>query len=151
MITKKCCAFGHRIIFENIRGKTESIVKDLIEKYGINLFYTGGMGEFDNMFSSVVRTIKKQYSNINLVLVKPYFTQDLNKNKIYYDTNYDSVIIPTQLADVYYKSAIKQRNQWIIDNSDIVITYVQKNYGGAYEAEKYAKKKDKKIIRLTDN
>ncbi len=52
------------------------------------------------------------------------------------------------MTGVYYKSAIKKRNRWMIDNSDAVIIFTVLNSGGAFEAEKYAEKSNKKIIKM---
>lgn len=64
---------------------------------------------------------------------------------------YDDVIIPTELMGIHYKGAIKARNRWIVDNSDIVIGYSIRDYGGAYTALKYAEKLGKKTIYLQNN
>lgn len=145
---KKCCCFGHRYIYTEISSKIEEEIVDLIENKNVSIFYTGGMGDFDRAFCSAVRKIKHKYTWIKLNLVKPYFTKDLNVNKDFYQLNYDSIIIPEELMDVHYKSAIKWRNRWMVDNSNFLITYVYKNYGGAYEAVSYAKKKNKEVINL---
>ena len=46
------------------------------------------------------------------------------------------------------KVRIIKRNQWVIDNSDILIFYVNSPYGGAYQSYLYAKKKKKQMINL---
>ena len=69
-MTKICCGFGHREVFENITDKTYSAVKEAAEQ-GCELFYTGAMGKFDELFSSAVRTIKKEYPKIKLICVMP--------------------------------------------------------------------------------
>lgn len=143
-----CCAFGHRFVYENVGAKLEKVLIELVENRNMITFYTGGMGDFDSMYSSAVRKIKLKYSDVRLVLVKPYFTNDLNTDKDFYIMNYDSVIIPEELMGVHYKAAVKQRNRWMIDNSNYVITYVNKDFGGAYEAQRYAKSKDKKLINI---
>ena len=115
---------------------------------GCTIFYTGAMGDFDDLFSSAVRKAKRCNPNIKLICVKPYMTQDINENGEYLYSLYDDIIIPTELADVHYKAAITKRNQWIIQNSEMVIVYTVRNYGGAYKAMKYAKKNNKTIMDL---
>ena len=104
------------------------------------------MGEFDSLFSSAVRKAKKSYPNIKLICVKPYFTNDINTNGEYYASLYDDIIIPDEIADVHPKAAIKARNRWIIDNSDIVLIYTVRNYGGAYEAKRFAERNSKRLV-----
>ncbi|MBQ6336595.1 MAG: DUF1273 family protein [Clostridia bacterium] len=144
---KACCGFGHRNVFENISDKLDQAIESAIQQ-GCEIFYTGAMGEFDSLFSSVVRKAKKSRPHIRLICVKPYFTNDINIDRDYYNTMYDDVIIPPELIGVHYKAAIKARNRWMIDNSDIVLVYTMRNYGGAYDALKYAERKNKYIIKI---
>lgn len=142
---KACCGFGHRNVFENISSKIDNTVEEAISQ-GCEIFYTGAMGEFDSLFSSAVRKAKKSYPNIKLICVKPYFTNDINTNGEYYASLYDDIIIPDEIADVHPKAAIKARNRWIIDNSDIVLIYTVRNYGGAYEAKRFAERNSKRLV-----
>lgn len=113
---------------------------------GCEIFYTGAMGEFDSLFSSAVRKAKIKYPHIKLICVKAYFTNDINTNRDYYNAMYDDVIIPPELIGVHYKAAIKARNRWMIDNSDVILIYTVRNYGGACEAKRYAQHENKAII-----
>ena len=144
---KACCGFGHRNVFENIEDKLYTAVMNAAER-GCEIFYTGAMGEFDSLFSSAVRKAKKTYPNIKLICVKPYFTNDINIDKDYYAALYDDIIIPDELAGLHPKAAIKARNRWIIDNSDIVLIYTVRNFGGAYEAKRFAERNGKRLIKI---
>jgi hypothetical protein len=46
------------------------------------------------------------------------------------------------------KFAIIKRNEWIVEQSDLIVVYCLRSFGGAYNALKYAKRKNKKIIEL---
>lgn len=144
---KACCGFGHRNVFENIGDRLDNAVESAIQQ-GCEMFYTGAMGEFDYLFSSAVRKAKKNHPYIKLICVKPYFTNDINTDRDYYNAMYDDVIIPPEIIGVHYKAAIKARNQWMIDNSDIVLIYTVRDYGGAYEAYRYAKRNEKEIMSI---
>lgn len=146
-IKKACCGFGHREVFENITEKVYRAVLVAVEQ-GCEVFYTGTMGRFDEMFSSAVRRLKKGFPNIKLICVKPYFSKDINENGDYLYSLYDEMIIPTVLADIHYKKVITQRNQWMIDRSNIVIGYSIRDYGGANTAIKYAKKQEKTVLLI---
>lgn len=81
------------------------------------------------LFSSTVRKIK--YPNITSICVNPYMTKEINENHIFYSVlYYDDIIIPIDFVGVHYKVAIKKRNQWIINHSDLVIVYTVREYGG---------------------
>ena len=116
---------------------------------GCDIFYTGAMGEFDSLFSSAVRKVKKTYPEIKLICVKPNFTNDLNINGEYYSALYDDVIIPDELADIHPKAPIKYRNRWMIDRSDIILIYTKRTYGGAYEARRYAERIGKEVVYIS--
>ena len=149
-MSKACCGFGHREVFENISEKIYSAVKEAAEQ-GCELFYTGAMGNFDELFSSAVRRLKKEYPNIKLVCVKPYMTKDINTYGDYLYKLYDDIIVPTELADIHYKTVIHKRNQWIVDNSSIIIGYIKRGCGGAYKALKYAEKQKKYIVFISNH
>ena len=144
---KACCGFGHREVFENISKTISSAVRTAAEQ-GCKIFYTGAMGRFDEMFSSEVRFLKKAYPNIKLICVMPYMTNEINTQGDYLYTLYDGILVSTELADVHYKAAITKRNQWIIQRSELVIVYTRRNFGGAYNAKRYAERMNKGIITI---
>ncbi len=146
----KCCCFGHREVYKNVEGALSDIVEKLITEQNITEFWVGGLGEFDGKFASAVRAKKKQYPDVQLILIKPYFSGELNTNKEYYEYAYDDIIIPDAVAGVHYKSAITKRNRWMVDNCDVLVTFVYRDFGGAYDAKKYAVKSGKTVIELND-
>ena len=144
---KVCCGFGHRTVLANIDDSLYAAVIKAADA-SFDIFYTGALGEFDTRFSSAVRKAKIIYPQIKLVCVKPYFTSDLNTKKEYYCSLYDDIIIPPEIIGIHYKAAIKARNQWMVDHSNLIISYVIRNYGGAAQAVRYACNQGKQIINL---
>ena len=144
---KACCGFGHKDVFQNINESLENAVL-LAVKSGCEIFYTGAMGDFDNLFSCAVRKAKKIHPNIKLICVKPYMTQDINNNGDFLFSLYDDIIIPPEITGIHYKSAITKRNRWIIAHSDIIISYTIRTYVGAYTAVKYARSLKKDVIEI---
>ena len=147
-MSRCCCGFGHREFYKDIKKELQFEIERLIVEDGITTFMTGGMGGFDSLFSSIVRSCKTHHKNIRLVLVKPYFSNELNSNKEFYECFYDDIIIPEEIAGCHYKSAITKRNRWMVDQSDVVISGVYREYGGAYDTINYAERNNKKIIVL---
>lgn len=143
-----CCGFGHREAQINLKNELQIVIEQLILTDNINVFMTGGMGEFDSQFATAVRSCKVYNKDIKLILVKPYFSNELNVNKEYYEYYYDDVIIPEELAGSHYKSAITKRNRWMIDQSQIILSGVYRDFGGAFEAVKYAQKTSKRLIEI---
>ena len=44
--------------------------------------------------------------------------------------------------------AISKRNEWMVDRADLIIAYIEHDYGGAYKTIRYAQRKNKSIIYL---
>ena len=145
-----CTCFGHRETYKDFSRVLSELLEDLILNQGVVEFWTGGMGNFDGSFSAAVRGLKRKYPEIKLILIKPYFSNELNTNKEYYEYTYDDVVIPDVLAGVHPKSAITKRNRWMAENSDFVVTYVYRDFGGAYDAKKYALKLGKTVFETND-
>ena len=146
-----CTFAGHRDVYQaGIVAEIEKAIHELLQTDNEFVFYTGGMGKFDDMCSSAVRSAKLQYPNlkISLLLILPYMSNRLNTDKAYYEDRYDDIIIPTELVGVHYKSAITKRNRWMVDRAAYVITYVYRDFGGAYETMKYAHRTEKNVINL---
>ena len=144
-----CCGFGHRELYRDIKKDLQQAIEKLVEQKGISVFYTGNMGEFDSLFINAVNECKrKTEKEIRLVLVLPYLTKELNKNKEYYEETFDEIIIPEICEAAHYKQAITRRNEWMIEQSQIVLSAVYRDFGGAFTALQYAVKCDKDIIDM---
>lgn len=143
-----CCGFGHRMMLMDIEKPLLEVLERLVEDRGVRVFYTGGMGEFDELFARTVRGMKREYPSLRLVLVMPYLTERLNMDKAFYEAQYDEIQIPAELEGVHPKAAIGLRNRWMVDRSDIVIAALHRDFGGAAEAVRYAESAKKEIIRM---
>ena len=143
---------GHRDLYEceYLCEKIKKALTENIKSDESTLFYCGGYGDFDNLCARACRSIKEKRSNCELIFVTPYITaSQQEKMKYLIDSKlYDSIIYPP-LEKIPPRLAIIQRNEWMINEADIVITYVNRTYGGAYKSLIYAKRLKKKIIDLT--
>lgn len=141
--------FGHREIgdLRLLDKLLFPIIKELITAKNYVTFLIGRNGEFDEYAASIIKraqkSLGKENNEINLVL--PYTVANLE----YYAKYYDSIIIPECVVGVYHKSAITVKNRWMVEQSDIVIAYVNHS-GGAYTAVKYAERLNKKVINLCE-
>ncbi len=142
--------FGHREIYDlrELENRLAPIIKELIKTSFYVSFLIGRNGEFDEYAASVIKRTQEDVGkeNCEISLVLPYTVSKLE----YYEKYYDSIIIPEHLRHVHPKSAITLKNMWMIEQSDLVIAYVEHNFGGAYTAMKYAKKLNKNVINLSD-
>ena len=144
---EKICSFcGHRDADSSLRTEIKEAIIDIIENGNITTFYSGGMGNFDKLCESVVRELKQVYP-LKLYLIAPYMTQKINRNGKYYMELYDDIIIP-DLGEVHYKRAITERNKWIVKKSNVLLCYVTRSNGGAYQMMQYARGLSKIIWKL---
>lgn len=147
---EKICSFcGHRDVFEaDVSERAEKKITALIRD-GFTTFYSGGMGDFDIICERIVRAIKKKNDNIKLCLILPYMKDSVNKGQIYYHALYDEIIVP-DLGNPHYKRAITERNHWMVKNSDMILSYVFRETGGAWTMLKYAEKSGAKYINICE-
>ena len=142
--------FGHREIDDlfKLEKLLFPVIKGLIQTKTYVSFFVGRNGEFDEYAASVIKRAQKAVGKENneITLVLPYSVASIE----YYGNYYDDIIIPGSLFGVHSKAAITQKNRWMVEMSDLVIVYVARNKGGAYEAMKYAKKLNKNVINLCD-
>ena len=150
-----CTFAGHSLVCAPyIEQRLENEIEAFLSDIDKASFYVGGRGEFDSMAAAAVRAAKAHHKDkkIQLYLIEPYFHAGLNRDKEYNEKMYDGIIIPQELIGVHPKAAIQKRNRWMCDQADCLISYVQRDFGGAYQTLKYAKQKgDIRIINLADN
>lgn len=151
-LVKTCAGFGHSDVYEDISLYLHNAVQTAIE-LGCEEFLCGGMGAFDRKFAGAVRRakIKNPEKNIKLTLVIPYFTKELQDNRDFYSCLFDEIVFPEELEGVYPKSAIVKRNRWMVDKSEMIISYIKYEFGGAYNTIRYAQKKNKYIVNTKSN
>lgn len=139
-----CTFFGHRTAPPHIESKIESLLENLIINYDVKIFYVGNQGSFDRMVYKVLTTLKKTHSHIRYYIVLAYLPQKIREGEI---ENSDT-IYPEGLENVPPKYAIFKRNEWMIQQANIVITYVTHTIGGAARFRELAIQKKKTVIDL---
>ncbi len=134
-----CTFFGHRDTPATIRPQLEACIRDLIER-GITLFYVGHNGHFDRMVKGVLEQQKLHYPHIGYYIVLAYLQASIDGTA---DTLY-----PEGLEHTPLRFAIDRRNRWMIDQADVVVTYVLAD-GGAAKYKGLAERKGKTVINIT--
>ena len=142
---------GHREIYDirYVENEIEELALNLLRRYEFVEFNIGRNGDFDISAASAIKRAQNKYgtenSSFNLIL--PYKSKD----ECYFEKYYDEIHYPLDNS-THFKSSIKKRNEWMIDNSDLLICYVEENrQGGAMTALKYAAKQGVKIINLASS
>ncbi len=149
MIVSFC---GHSDFVQSEQSK-QKVIGLLEEKIGENQvdFYLGGYGLFDNFAYICAKEYKLKHSNARLVFVTPYITPEYQKRELEYkQTIYDLIVYPN-IEHVPLRFAIEYRNKYMMEKADLVISYVCREYGGAYKTYRYALKLGKKIFNIAKN
>lgn len=142
--------FGHRDFSAHyeLEEKLYPILKRIIYEQEYVEFYIGRNGEFDVFTASIIKRAQRMFGcgNSCIILVLPY----PERNVEYYAGYYDDVVIPECLSGTHPKGAITKRNRWMIEQSDLLLCYVERRKGGAYEALRYAEKLGKSVINIAN-
>lgn len=145
--------FGHREIdyFFKYEGKVEDIVYKAIEQNPYVEFLVGRDGDFDALVSSVVKKAKKNVgtARCGLTWVLPYEKAEYTNNAEDFNKYYDNVEVCIDSANAHPKAAIQIRNRYMVDRSNLVVFFVERNSGGAYQTMKYAENVGKNIINIS--
>ena len=134
--------FGHSDTPECVRDILRIALIDLIINHDSKTFYVGNHGNFDKMAKSILNELSVIYPHITYAVVLAYMPSKNNNDDL------SPTIYPEGLETVPQRFAICKRNEWMINHSDVVITYVNRNFGGAAKYKKYAERKNKTVINL---
>lgn len=127
-------------------GLKEEVVREAIKNLigeGYEIFLNGGMGQFDWMCARILFEWKGQYTQIRSYLVIPYLTFSVLEPRYF-----DEIIYPEGLEQYYFKPAILKRNQYLVEQADTALCYVNHDWGGAAKTYRLAMKKGLRIINL---
>lgn len=146
---------GHRYIDAPYRVEKmlEKYIRKFICENEYVKFLVGCSGDFDRCASSSVVRVQKSYrdDNNSLVLILPYLTADYLRNQNSFEEYYGCIEISRSAAKVHPKESILARNREMVDRADLIICYIERESGGAYQAVKYALKHGKRIINLAND
>lgn len=134
---------GHKEINDpsTVRSALNSVLLTLLAQ-GADDFLLGGYGAFDAIATRAVYDMKQQYPEIHSTLVIPYLNLDYNT------LLYDGTIYPS-LEEIPKRFAITKRNEWMVEQADVVVAYVTHDWGGAAAMLKYAERKNMRIINIS--
>lgn len=132
--------FGHRDTPKEIEPALRLTLIDLIENKNATVFYVGNHGKFDAMVRRQLEDLSKTYP-IKYSVVLAYMP---SRN----DTPDEHSILPEGIETVPRRFAINYRNKWMLTKSDIVVTFVTRKFGGAWEFKQIAENREKFIISI---
>ena len=138
-----CTFFGHRDCPEAIKPKLREVLVDLITNHDVDMFYVGYQGQFDAYVHSVLKELKPVYPQINYAVVLAYMPGMQNECEDYSDT-----MFPEGIESVHPRYAISWRNNWMLRQSDYVVTYITHSWGGAAQFAERAKRQKKTVLNI---
>ncbi len=148
----RVCAFtGHRNLADTDFDELllERVIENLIRN-GTKRFLCGMAIGFDLKCAQAVAVLKAKY-DVELVACLPCANQSerfSEKNKQLYNkmiSASDEVIV---LEPVYKSGCMQRRDRYLVDNCDVLVSFLRRNSGGTHYTVNYAKKTGKKIIEL---
>ena len=138
-----CTFFGHSDCPETIRPNLQAVLIDLIVNQNIEMFYVGNQGQFDAIVRNVLRVLKMDYPSINYAVVLAYMPGKKSEYEDHSDT-----MLPEGIEMVHPRYAISWRNNWMLRQSEYVVTYITRTWGGAAQYAAKAKRLKKNVINL---
>lgn len=175
LMEKTACFTGHRPnklggydlknpVVTKLKDSLEKVIEHLITEEGITRFITGGALGTDQIAFKRVHDLKSKYPHINNILAVPFKDQSFvwsqnqknTYNKIFQAA--DEVVFVDTLkkyqpkgdipVDIYHPSKMSLRNNYMVDNSKIVVAVYDGSKGGTCNCVRYAHNRNRSIYTL---
>lgn len=146
-----------------IYNKVYELCKVLYNTEFVRTFYYGGAQGFDTIAFLAVYKLKQLYSDIKIIIAVPFEQQPIKWPKdarlmysnmlkladevVYVDTLENYHIAPVNVGQ-YHPAKMQARNQYMVDNAGIIVSYHDGSAGGTANCLNYARGKRKQIINL---
>lgn len=147
---KNCAFTGHRYSLAELDVRLlDNVILNLI-KSGVKNFYCGMAVGFDIAAAESVLSFKKDY-DIRLFACLPCADQSegfSESNKRRYQRILDGCDGVLELAPQYFKGCMQARDRFLVDNCDVLVSFLRNKKGGTYYTVNYAEQKNIKIIEL---
>ncbi len=158
----KCCFTGYRpskfpfsldredLEYKKFENNLYEEILMLVNQ-GCTTFYSGMAMGFDIIAAEAVLFLKNLYKDreFKLICVLPFAEQGESFSYIWKERFYnvlsccDKKII---LSDEYFQGCYQKRNEFMVDNSDYVLTWYDGKAGGTRNTLNYAIKKQRYIV-----
>jgi uncharacterized phage-like protein YoqJ len=162
------CMFGFNLKDERYQPLYRELTKTIelcINKEGITRFISGGALGIDQIAFWLVHKLKEKYPNIKNIVAVPFKNQDkvwTEEQKYWYKKvleKADEIVFVDELDNFKYKDdsvpigdysrdKMQKRNEWMCNNSRIVIAVFDGSKGGTNNCVYYARRSGKSIFKL---
>lgn len=131
----------HKINSNLIMVYVKETVKNLIENKDYNIFVSGAARGFDILAAKAVIELKKEYSNIKLMLAIPCLNQTKgwrDEDKLEYINIVENADMLKILSTDYKEGCMIKRNNYMVQMSSYCVYYLNQKGGGTYKTVNYA-------------
>lgn len=142
-----CTFFGHRDCPSAIKPLMREVLIELIEKQNVDTYYVGHQGSFDFLVQIALSELAEEYPHIRYAIVLARLPQ---QSKTYDPFGYSNTLLPEGIENVPPRFAISWRNEWMLKQASVVVTYVTRSWGGAAKFAEKATRMKKTVINLAD-
>lgn len=144
------CITGHRTLEKDL---TREYVKGYLDKLvesNFNTFYVGMAVGFDTLCFQILEEIRKT-KKIKIIACVPCPSQPAKFSEMQkkeYFRMVESADEKVVLSESYTPYCMQKRNQYMVDNSRVVLAYLRKDFGGTANTVNYARRKGIEIINI---
>lgn len=136
---KTCFFIGHREAGEGLLARLTEEVEGCAVA-GVTDFVVGHYGGFDRLAAQAVRKIKKQFPQVTLTMLLPYYQPE---RPMPLPEGFDGSFYPPGLEKAPKRLAIVRANRYMADHCGVLIAYVR-HPGNARELLEYAHGREKR-------
>lgn len=143
-----CAVTGHRVISKDLDLANLELQFENLIKNGVDTFLVGMAVGFDTLCFQVLEKFRLNH-NIRIIACVPCVNQDLkftSGQKIEYKRILKSADEIIYVSQKYDNKCMMKRNMFMVDNSNFLVAYKRKNFGGTSNTVNYALKLNKNII-----
>jgi uncharacterized phage-like protein YoqJ len=148
-----------------IKDRLLEVIESVIVNENVHIFISGGALGFDQIAFWCVCILKEKYALKNILAI-PFKNQNVvwsDNQKYWYNrivNEADQVTFVDELEKykvgginpgIYHVAKMQKRNQFMVDNSNIVIAYWDGSKGGTKNCLDYALSKNKIIYQINPN
>lgn len=146
MDNKVCFMFGHATTPYEALPLIEAAAERQYQEHGIRTFIVGNRGSFDGCAATAIKTLKKRYNDICLLLLLAYHP---GEGSVDLTEGFDGTYYPP-LENIPRRYAIVRANRYVVDTADSIICYVNYN-GNSRNLLEYANKRQAKDQIIIEN
>lgn len=139
--------FGHHDCRDTIRPVIMEQIKDIICRDPECEFLVGHQGRFDELTTSVLKELSREYPDLNYSVVLAYHPSEV---KLVVEVPPEHTIYPEGLEKAPRRYAISKRNDWMLKEADAVICYITHWYGGAAKFVEKAGKMEILVVNMAE-